>query len=137
MKKSEWSDKELVELLRRMPEIKDYRHPHDIYRNLPIKKRKIAAWIVPGIAAAAALFLFFLLVPKFMNSNQYSMDQSSDEKSTVSQKYDTAENQTMMKKSLPVQEKQSDLETRMMEPVKKIPAKSAIYDEDVGNGKVC
>lgn len=76
MKKSEWSDKELIELLQEMPKIEDHRHPRDIYQNLPLKRRKKIPWLLPGIATAAALFLFFILVPKLMDSPQFSQDNS-------------------------------------------------------------
>lgn len=79
MKKSEWSDEELIELIQEMPKIEDYRHPRDIYQNLPFKRRKKIPWLLPGIATAAALFLFFILVPKFMDNNQYSRDNAKQE----------------------------------------------------------
>jgi hypothetical protein len=79
VKKSEWSDEELIELIQEMPKIEDYRHPRDIYQNLPFKRRKKIPWLLPGIATAAALFLFFILVPKFMDNNQYSRDNAKQE----------------------------------------------------------
>lgn len=79
MRKSEWSDKELIDLLKQMPKIEDYRHPRDIYQNLSRKKRKNVSWLLPGIAAAAALFLFFILAPKFMDTNHYSLNNAKQE----------------------------------------------------------
>ncbi|MDV2887869.1 negative regulator of sigma-X activity, partial [Alkalihalophilus pseudofirmus] len=61
MKKSEWSDREIVRLLRQMPIIQDHRNPRDIYDNLSLKKRKMFSWVLPSIATAAALFLFLIL----------------------------------------------------------------------------
>ncbi len=54
MKRSEWSDNELEELLRQMPKVKDHRDPRDIYQNISLKKRKTKSWLLPGMAAAAA-----------------------------------------------------------------------------------
>ena len=81
MKKSEWSDKQLEELLRQMPKIKDHRNPRDIYQNLSLKRRKKPAWILPAIASAAAVLLIVILIPKILVSNQIPMDQA-DEKSS-------------------------------------------------------
>ena len=66
MKKSEWSDKQLEELLRQMPKIQDHRNPRDIYQNLSRKKRKQPAWVIPAFATAAALLLFI-----YINSKAY------------------------------------------------------------------
>ncbi|WML30829.1 hypothetical protein RCG24_02660 [Neobacillus sp. OS1-32] len=67
MKKSEWSDREIEELLRKMPKIQDYRDPRDIYQNLSFKRRKSPSWVLPSIAAAAALFLVLVLGPKLFD----------------------------------------------------------------------
>ena len=43
MRKSEWSDKQLEDLLRQMPKIKDNRQPHEIYQSLSVKKENARA----------------------------------------------------------------------------------------------
>ena len=67
MRKSEWSDKQLEDLLRQMPKIKDNRQPHEIYQSLSVKKekhnRRTRTWIMPGFAAAAAAILIVILSP--------------------------------------------------------------------------
>lgn len=72
MRKSEWSDEQLEELLQNMPKIEDHRDPRDIYQNITIKlsKKKQRAWIIPSVATAAAVLLFVVLVPGLMNWNQ-------------------------------------------------------------------
>ncbi|MED3563213.1 hypothetical protein P4447_12285, partial [Bacillus xiapuensis] len=80
MKKSEWSDKQLEDLLRQMPKIKDHRDPRDIYQNLSLKKQKRPVWVIPVIASAAALLLIVILIPKLLVGNRFSLTQP-DEKS--------------------------------------------------------
>ncbi|NHM29082.1 hypothetical protein [Neobacillus terrae] len=67
MRKLEWSDKQLEDLLRQMPKIKDHRHPHEIFQSLSVKKekhnRRTRTWIMPGFAAAAAAILILILSP--------------------------------------------------------------------------
>lgn len=88
MKKSEWSDREIEELLMQMPKIQDHRDPRDIYQNLSLKKRKTKSWLLPGLAAAAAVLLFFILVPKLMNGSNFSHDQAQEEKFNDEQGYE-------------------------------------------------
>lgn len=77
MKKSEWSDRELEELLRQMPKIRDDRNPRDIYENISLKKRKMLPWLLPVMAGAAALLVFLILVPKFITGPFLSQNQAS------------------------------------------------------------
>ena len=108
MKKSEWSDKQLEELLRQMPKIQDHRNPRDIYQNLSIKKRKRPAWLVPGFATAAALLLFFILVPKLLDGTEYSFDNAKQEESSSEEKISLSkDNSTILMK------KEDALEQRM------------------------
>ncbi|MDE3839444.1 negative regulator of sigma-X activity [Bacillus methanolicus] len=69
MKKSVWTDKELEELLLQLPKISDNRDPRDIYQNIALKtkKRKRQIWIMPSLAAAAAVVLFIILSPNLIN----------------------------------------------------------------------
>jgi cytoskeletal protein RodZ len=66
MKKSEWSDHEIEQLLQQMPKVKDHRDPRDIYQSLSLKakKRKAPVWIVPSVASLAAVLLLFILAPQ-------------------------------------------------------------------------
>ena len=85
MKKSEWSDKDLEELLRQMPKVKDSRDPEDIYQNITIRmnKRKTRNWIMPSAAAACALLLFFILAPGLMpwDASEENAKQMADKSS--------------------------------------------------------
>lgn len=83
MRKSEWSDKQLEELLQNMPKIKDHRDPRDIYQNITLKlnKKKQRSWIIPSVATAAAILLCVILTPNLINFND-TAGSSSDKKSS-------------------------------------------------------
>ncbi|WP_419956244.1 negative regulator of sigma-X activity [Neobacillus niacini] len=135
MKKSEWSDKQLEELLRQMPKIHDHRNPRDIYQNLSIKKRKRSAWIIPGIATAAALLLFFLLVPTMFDRTEYSLDRAVQEKvSKEEQKSLSQEDSSTLKEDSTKNETGiSGAEQKMLMTSSD---KTALYDDELGNGTV-
>ncbi|MDM5229327.1 hypothetical protein QUF73_24760 [Cytobacillus sp. NJ13] len=99
MKESKWSDEQLQELLSQMPKIKDDRDPKDIYQAIEIKmgKQKNRTWILPSVAAAAALLLLFILAPNLM-SWQESADKQVElkaDRSTSSEQI-TSENNTIL-----------------------------------------
>jgi hypothetical protein len=137
VKKSEWSDKQIEELLREMPRIKDHRNPRDIYQNLSLKKRKRPAWIIPGLAAAAALFLFFLLVPKLFDGTHYSLDSAKQEESSSEEKISISEDDSSisMKREDSVQNENgiSGTEPNMLMADSN---KNAVYEEEAGTGTV-
>ncbi len=133
VKKSEWSDKQLEELLRQMPKIQDDRNPRDIYRNLPIRKTKPKQWLVPGLATVAALLIFFILIPKLMVGPQYSEDNASQEKSSVERDIQTADKNS----TIALKKDDTSSKARTFSGADKIQTlKTAIYDEEVGKGKV-
>ncbi len=133
MKKSEWSDKQLEELLRQMPKIQDDRNPRDIYQNLSIRKNKTKQWLLPGLATVAALLIFFILVPKLMVGTQYSEDKVSQEKSSTGQDMQNADQNS--KPALKKEDNSS--KARIFSSAEKIETlKTSIYDEEVGKGKV-
>jgi hypothetical protein len=130
VKKSEWSDKQLEELLRQMPKIEDHRNPRDIYQNLSIKKRKRTAWLIPGLATAAALLLFFILIPRFLEGTQ-SFDSAKQEESSSQEKISLADdNSSILNKE---DDGLSGAEPKMMMTEMN---KTAIYDDEIENGKV-
>lgn len=131
VKKSEWSDKQLEELLRQMPKIQDNRNPRDIYQNLNIRKKKIKQWLLPGLATACALLIFFILVPKLMIGNQYAEEKASQKDASAGQEMqNTDENSKLAKESDNSQAK------TFSEAGKNELLKTAIYDDDVNNGTV-
>ncbi|ETI66825.1 hypothetical protein [Neobacillus vireti] len=140
MKKSEWSDRELEELLMQMPKIKDHRDPRDIYQNLSLKKRKTKTWLLPGLAVAAALLLFFILVPKMIDGTNFSYDSANEEKSSGnSQAMKSAEKDSTiaMKDQASIPNKSvSETNEKKMGLMSAASIKTAVYDEDVTDRKV-
>ncbi|MDQ6599504.1 hypothetical protein E2K98_16060 [Bacillus salipaludis] len=137
MKKSEWSDKQLEELLRQMPKIKDHRNPRDIYQNLSLKRRKKPAWILPAIASAAAVLLIVILIPKILVSNQIFMDQA-DEKSNKKMELlsDKQEKTIEMKKGESSSKALDSSGTEKYGLMRGMNQNTAAYEGDVGNRKV-
>lgn len=137
MKKSEWSDKQLEELLRQMPKIQDHRNPRDIYQNLSIKKRKRPAWLVPGFATAAALLLIFLLVPKMLDGTESSFNSAKQEESSSEEKISLADdNSSIMMKKEDVAETENGISGAEPKMLMTGSDKTALYDYEVGNGTV-
>ncbi|MGG1675099.1 negative regulator of sigma-X activity [Neobacillus sp. NRS-1170] len=135
MRKSEWSDKQLEELLRQMPKIQDHRNPRDIYQNLSIKKRKLIPWLLPGIATAAAMLLFLILVPNLMNRTNNSFDQAQ-EKRSLEQTTANKDAGIAMNKEESTSKEGVNSGTKEAKLLSTEVMKSAIYDDEVGNGKV-
>lgn len=72
MNKRGWSDKQVEDCIRYLPKVTDDRDPRDIYQNvsMKIKQKRRKAVIMPGFAAvAAALVLFLLISPEFLDKN--------------------------------------------------------------------
>jgi hypothetical protein len=140
VKRSEWSDKQLEELLRQMPKIQDLRNPHDIYQNIPIKKRKQLTWLIPGIAAATALLIFFILVPKLINGTSNSFDKASEAKSSSKDKMDLSvshkESTISMKKQDNHKKNKLLSDAAKPEFFQTEQLKTAVYEDEVGNGTV-
>ena len=139
MKKSEWSNRELEELLMQMPKIKDHRNPRDIYQNLSLKRRKTKTWLLPSLATAAALLLFFILVPKLMDGAHSSSDKQAEITSfnTEIKDADQKKNSTFaMDKGEPSSKEKAQSGTPKNEVMTASTVKTAIYADDVGNGKV-
>lgn len=137
VKKSEWSDKQLEELLRQMPKIKDNRHPRDIYQNLSLKsKRKRHSWLIPVAASAAALLLIILLIPKLLVGSNLSLDNHAEDKSMVTEKSNDAENNS----SILMKQEEASLDHGESAATPKIMIqggyKTALYDYEVGDQKV-
>jgi len=63
LKKSEWNDKQLEDLLKQLPKIRDDRDPHDIYQNISrkLKQKKHKLWVMPSVAAVSVLTLVIIL----------------------------------------------------------------------------
>jgi len=135
VKKSEWSDRELEELLRQMPSIHDHRNPHDIYQNISLKSRKTKPWLLPCLAAAAAVLLFFILVPKFMGGINYAQDSAAEKSSAGGNIAAKQDSLALKKENASTIETESPM-TKQAELLKMKNVKTAIYKDEVGDGAV-
>ena len=139
MRKSEWSDRELEELLRQMPKVQDHRNPRDIYQNLSIKRQKTRPWLLPGLAAAAALLLFFILVPKFMNETHFSFNNAQQEKSNATKEMKgVVKNNPIAVKKVGTPQDEGSSGTAKADKYQSNSEciKTAVYEDQVGNGTV-
>jgi hypothetical protein len=133
VKKSEWSDEQLEELLRQMPKIQDNRNPRDIYQNLSTKKRRQPAWMIPAFATAAALLLFIILVPKLLTSNEFALDGGRENSTSHEEKaVQDNDNSISMEKASRDERESGDNQEFIMATANK----TALYDNELGNGTV-
>ncbi|MGF3103497.1 hypothetical protein [Rossellomorea sp. DUT-2] len=95
MKQSEWKDRDIEDLVRKLPQIKDDRTPQSIYAKMERKNKKTFIAFnrfIPTVAALAAIFIMVMLAPTVLNQfNENSMEKS-EMKSTESSDGDSATN---------------------------------------------
>ncbi|MEH7120397.1 hypothetical protein V7128_23705 [Neobacillus vireti] len=135
MRKSEWSDSELESLLRHMPRIHDHRDPRDIYEKISLKRKKTSPWLLPGLAAGAVLLLFFILLPNFTGRINSSHESRAD-KSSFNHNIAVQPDNSAMKKDLASSKVTESPQTNQANLLKVENGKTAIYEEEVGNGTV-
>jgi hypothetical protein len=135
VKKSEWSDRELEQLLRQMPRIHDHRDPRDIYQNISLKRKKTRPWVLPGLAATAALLLFFILLPRLMGGIHFSHE-SAQEKSSSSGNTAAQKDSGSFKKENASSKEAETSKTHQADLLKTENVKTAIYEDEVGKGTV-
>ncbi|WP_043934006.1 hypothetical protein [Bacillus sp. EB01] len=131
MNKRGWSDKEVAELIRNMPKVTDDRDPRDIFQNISmkIKKKRKGLWIMPGIAAAAAAVLLFLLI----SPGAFNLSGDGNKTSTAGDK----SSQTNLVATDDSKKKNQADDTQMIALVDENPGHtgSALYAEEVGESE--
>jgi hypothetical protein len=135
MKKSEWSDHELEQLLQQMPKIKDHRDPRDIYQSLSLKakKRKAPAWIVPSVATLAAVLLLFILAPQVWQGNFQDSALKQESKEVL----DNNSNKMEMAKIKPDDDTKNGISSGNQDiSIMAAPAETAIYEEELDEQQV-
>lgn len=114
MKRPEWNDEQIEQLIHQLPPIKDSRTAEDIYQSIQLKSRsrkQPITWMAPVLASAAALLLVALISPYFINqlmnnnsgqqnesssfSEDAKMDQGTPEESSLMAEESTEANQKM------------------------------------------
>ncbi|MGG5253754.1 hypothetical protein ACQYAD_09685 [Neobacillus sp. SM06] len=132
MKKLEWSDEQLEALLRQMPKLQDRRKQQEIYQCLTLKmtRRKKIVWLLPSTVALGAFLLFLLLAP-YLDNDQSKLEShlkiasltATSRFSNLS--FDHDQLAQMGAKALGTNERL---------PVSD--GKTAVYQKDIGSGKV-
>lgn len=150
MKKSEWTDEQLEEILRQLPKIRDEREPGEIYHNISLKlnKRKQRMWVMPSVATAGAFILFFILVPNLFDwqgTKEHSME-IADKSSTASEMaIEKKSSDGSQKKSIALDDNQPSTKMAENEEHQKIGLASieniddqatAVYEEDLAGNEV-
>lgn len=110
MKRREWNEEQLEELLQKLPPVKDTRSAEDIYQNIKGKqlKKKSRGWIVPAVATIAALLLFVFISPSlFRNATIYeesAMDRHAATEDSVELESGMSEAKLTQEKTFNLQE---------------------------------
>ncbi|MBO1514733.1 GerMN domain-containing protein [Metabacillus bambusae] len=104
MKRQEWSEEQLEQLLKQLPPVKDKQTAKDIFQSIQYKRqinKKSRSWITPAVATVAALLIFALISPyifqNFTTNQESKMDMSTAKTSeeTVKVENDSANNLKM------------------------------------------
>jgi hypothetical protein len=95
LKQSEWKDRDIEDLVKKLPQIKDVRTPQSIYAKIERQnKKKFIAFnrFIPTVAALAAIFIMVMLAPTVLNQFNENTMEKSEMKSTESSGGDSAPN---------------------------------------------
>ncbi|PFA63860.1 hypothetical protein CN378_16350 [Bacillus sp. AFS015802] len=87
MNQSEWKDRDIEELIKRLPQIKDDRTSQYIHARMDRKKKRPYSFkrFIPAVAALAAIFILFLLAPPVLNQfSETGMEKSESDMSVSS-----------------------------------------------------
>ncbi|WP_281202308.1 hypothetical protein [Cytobacillus kochii] len=89
MKKQDWKDDHIEELLKQLPKITNHISKQDMYQQMMIYKerKKRKRWLTPSVASAVAVLLLCILVPtmiNFQDSAGSNIDDSEQENQLAS-----------------------------------------------------
>ncbi|WP_078432746.1 hypothetical protein [Metabacillus halosaccharovorans] len=96
MKKREWNEEQLQQLLQQLPSVRDKQSKKELYQNIYYKnqyKKKRRIWVAPTVATIAVLFILTLISPLLFQSITSTNEESAmDMASTSSSESTKAEN---------------------------------------------
>lgn len=110
MKRQEWNDEKIEQLLKQLPHVQDQQSSVDIYQSILYKqnnRKKSRTWIAPTLATIAALFIFILFSPFLFQEITSSNEESSMDKATSSSSVEK-------ENTLIIQENQAKQESSIM-----------------------
>jgi hypothetical protein len=82
VRRFEWNEEQMEQLLQQMPHVMDERSKEVIYERLSAKlqRKRIKAWGIPSVASAAALLLFIVLGSSFISRHEFGEKASENTK---------------------------------------------------------
>ncbi|WP_026560249.1 hypothetical protein [Bacillus sp. J37] len=96
MKKREWNEEQLQQLLQQLPSVRDKQSKKELYQNIYYKvqyKKKKRIWVAPTVATIAVLFILALISPLlFQSITSTNEENAMDMASTSSSESTKAEN---------------------------------------------
>ncbi|WP_280771319.1 hypothetical protein [Salipaludibacillus daqingensis] len=93
MSNEKWNDSKIEETLTKLPPMKDKQSKDDLFQAIESRSKKEIPsrfspkakrpWILPAMAAAAAIFLMVLIIPPFFNGDQQFSTNDADQNSVM------------------------------------------------------
>ncbi|PFG05862.1 hypothetical protein [Bacillus sp. es.034] len=147
MNQSEWKDRDIEDLIKKLPQIKDDRTSHYFHAEMEKKTKKSQTpfkRFIPAVAALAAIFIMVLLAPTVLNQlTDTSMEKSgsgaergsSENKGEIAslQKESERPPQSSKEGKIAVTEAhpKENSKLAMSEDLKESPKKLSLYEEDL------
>ncbi|MBN8190794.1 hypothetical protein JI667_01415 [Bacillus sp. NTK074B] len=149
MNQSEWKDRDIEELVRKLPQIKDDRTSQSIHARIVRQKKKSQSSFkrfIPAVAACAAIFIMVLLAPTVLNQlTETSMEKSE---SKIADSSGSSENKIEMapqkketeispessedkKIAITKDDQKENSEVMMSESLKEPEERLSLYEEDL------
>jgi len=122
MKKSEWNDEQLENLLKQMPIVKDKRSPGEIYQNISHRVKKDEnnhrrKWMIPSLATVAAALILLIMLPTFFNDfslsrqDNASMESTHDQNATIMMDSESKQSEEPSTEKMQILEEDNNQET--------------------------
>jgi hypothetical protein len=147
LNQSEWKDRDIEDLIKKLPQIKDDRTSHYIHARMERRKKKSQTSFkrfIPAVAALAAIFIMVLLAPTVLNQlTDTSMEKSgsgaepgsSENKGEIASLQKESERPPRSSKEEKVAATEADPKENskltMSEDLKESPKRLSLYEEDL------
>jgi len=114
LRKREWNEDQLEQLLQQLPSVKDKRTADQIYQQIQYKqraKKRTKTWIAPAIATVGALMIFAIMTPYLFNGFTSSSEESNMDMATTSSE-ETSKNEMAKAPESPKASEASEVEEK-------------------------
>ncbi len=140
MKKSEWSDKQLEDILKHLPEVKDRQDRKELFHKISsriqdeqIRKTNKKIWIFPSVAAVAALFIILIIGPSLLNYISGTNDESANESGAENREFGIVANDDSHQSKVSIAESTEKKSDIMMVGIAS--TSNIIQENEVGEGQ--